>query len=397
MKRKGLLLCIFMILAVFLSGCWNRKELNDLAIAVGLGIDKSGDKYRVSAQIVEPSEVAGKKGGASSPVTLYEASGYSVLEALREMTTISPRKIYTSHLRILVLGESLAREGIGEALDFLSRDPETRNDFYIVVAKDAKASDTLKVLTNIEKLPAVRLFSSLETSEKLWAPTATVKIDQLVFDLVSDGKHPILTGLKILGDPEKGQILRNIESVKSPTELEYSGLAVFKKDKLIGWLNDDEGKAYNYIDNQIKGTVGHVDCPDGGRISLKVIRSNTKVKGSVIDEQPRIDIEVNSEANIGEVQCHLDLTKAENIAEVEKWTNRKLENLIETTVKKVQDEYKVDIFGFGEVIHRSNPKAWKKLKKNWDQTFVKIPINVKVKYSIRTLGKVSNSFLEQMN
>lgn len=61
MKRTGLLLCICISIVVFVTGCWNRRELNELAIAVGMGIDKSGDQYEVSVQVVEPSEVAGKK------------------------------------------------------------------------------------------------------------------------------------------------------------------------------------------------------------------------------------------------------------------------------------------------------------------------------------------------
>lgn len=396
MKQKRLLICLCISMVVFVTGCWNRRELNELAIAVGLGIDKSGDQYEVTVQVVEPSEVAGKRGGTSSPVTLFQAKGPSILEALRKITTVSPRIIYLAHLRVLVLGESLAKAGIADTLDFLSREPEARNDFFIVVAKEAKASDTLKILTNLEKVPSVRLFSTLETSEQQWAPTTTVKLDELISVLVSQGRHPVLTGLDPLGDLAIGETRKNTETVKSPAELQYTGLAVFRKDKLIGWLSDEESKAYNYVTNQIKGTVGYVSCPDGGNISLKVIRSKTKVKGSVNDERPQIDIEVRAEANVGEVQCHLDLTKNETITEVEEWSNQKLEDLIEATVSRVQRDYKVDIFGFGEVIHRSNPKAWKKMEDNWDQTFVNIPVHVKVNYKIRTLGKVSNSFLEQL-
>ncbi|WP_440962357.1 Ger(x)C family spore germination C-terminal domain-containing protein [Paenibacillus nitricinens] len=34
------------------------------------------------------------------------------------------------------------------------------------------------------------------------------------------------------------------------------------------------------------------------------------------------------------------------------------------------------MFGFGEVMHRANPQAWKKLRDNWDQTFVNPPVNI---------------------
>jgi spore germination protein KC len=396
MKRKVPLLCISIILLVFITGCWSRRELNDLAIAVGIGIDKSGDQYKVSVQVVDPSEVAGKKLSGLAPVIMYQATGKTIFEALRKMTTISPRKIYLAHLRILVLGESLAREGIKDALDFMSRDPEIRNDFFIVVAKETNAEDTLKILTHLEKVPAVKLSSSLVTSQKSWAPTTTVKLDELISDLVSEGKHPVLTGLQVTGNQKIGQTKENIEAVRSPAELKFTELAVFKQDKLIGWLSEIEGKAYNYIHNHVSNTVSYVTCPHGGRLTLEILSSETKVKGRIRNEQPHIDIEVRIEANIGEVQCHLDLTKTETIAEVEKWTNQRIEEIIETTINKVKEDFKVDIFGFGDVIHRSNPQAWKELKEHWDRTFVSMPVHVKVSTTIRQFGKVSNSFMEEM-
>lgn len=396
MKRMGLLLCICILMTISITGCWSRRELNDLAIAVGMGIDKSGSKYHVSVQVVEPAEVAGNKSSGVAPVTMYQATGNTLLEALRKMTTISPRKIYIAHLRVVVIGESLAKEGIADSLDFLTRDPEARNDFFIVIAKETKAIDTLKILTNLEKVPSVRLFSALEVSEKQWAPTTAVKVDKLISDLVSEGRHPILTGLKVIGDPKIGETKKNVETILSPADLQYSGLAVFRKDKLIGWLSNEEGKAYNYINDNVKSTAGSVICPDGGKITLKVIRSHTKIKGSVRDDRPRIDIEVMTEANVAEVQCHLDLRNVETIENVEKWADQRAEELINKTITRVQQDYKVDIFGFGEAIRRSNPKDWKKLKENWDQTFVNIPVNIKVTYDIKHLGKVSNSFLEEM-
>ena len=396
MKYKRVLLCICIALSLFVTGCWSRTELNELAIAVGLGIDKAGNEYKISIQIAEPGEVSGKTASGMAPVTLFQATGTTVLEAIRKITTVSPRRIYFSHLRIFVIGESLAREGIRNSLDLIARDPETRNDFLIVVAKGSNAEDTLRVLTNLDKVPSSSLFSTLDTSQKQWASTTKVTMDTLISALVSEGKHPVLAGLQLKGPLNTGEGKENVELVKSPAQLKYTNLAVFKKDKLIGWLTEEEGIAYNYINNHIQNTVNYVTCPDGGNISLKVIRSETKVKGSILDERPRIDIEVVTEANVGEMQCHLDLTKAQTIVDLEKWANRKTEQSIEKTVDRVQQDYKADIFGFGEVIHRSNPKYWKKVKKDWDQMFMKLAIHVKVNTKIQHTGKMSNSFLEKM-
>ena len=63
MRRYGMLLVALFIIIGLLTGCWSRRELNDLAISVGMGFDKKDDQVQVTIQIVNPGEVASKKEG----------------------------------------------------------------------------------------------------------------------------------------------------------------------------------------------------------------------------------------------------------------------------------------------------------------------------------------------
>ncbi|UZM97818.1 hypothetical protein OL548_22945 [Lysinibacillus sp. MHQ-1] len=51
-------ICLLCILTLLLSGCWSKRELNELAIVVALGIDKVEDEFEITVQIVDPSEVS---------------------------------------------------------------------------------------------------------------------------------------------------------------------------------------------------------------------------------------------------------------------------------------------------------------------------------------------------
>ena len=171
--------------------------------------------------MVNPGELAtGNSGGGSgtSPTVIYQAKGKTVFEAFRKMTKESPRKIYPSHLRILVIGESLAKKGIGKPLDLLTRDWELRSDFYIVVAKGMRAEEILKVPTSLEKIPANQIFDALEVSATAWSATSFVKLDDLIADIVSDGKQPVLTGIQadIKGDKKTSLSKQNIEMIDPP-------------------------------------------------------------------------------------------------------------------------------------------------------------------------------------
>jgi spore germination protein KC len=61
----------------------------------------------------------------------------------------------------------------------------------------------------------------------------------------------------------------------------------------------------------------------------------------------------------------------------------------------VQKDFKSDIFGFGEAIHRADSKAWKELRNNWNTTgFVDLPVDIQVTAKISGVGTVVNSFLK---
>jgi spore germination protein KC len=393
MKANKVVTAMLVVLLLsFSTGCWNRRELNDLAITVGLGIDKTDtNQYRVSVQVVEPEEAAVKKRSGRSPVTLYSETGNTIMEALRKMTLTSPRKMYMAHLRILIIGETLAREGITDVLDLMLRDHEMRTDFFVAIAKGWKAEELLKVMTPLEKLPAVKLYKSMETSQKVWAPSLTVTLDRLLTDLISDGKHPVLASIELIGDPQAGNQVSSLEEIAVPALIHSSGLAAFKKDKLLGWLNEEESKGHNYIVDKVTNTLGFISCPKGGEIAIEVVRSGTKVTARIEDGKPVAEVEVQLKQNVSEVLCKIDLTKMETLAELDIRSSKKVKSLIEAAINKAQKKFKSDIFGFGEAVHRADPKAWKKLQRNWDQHFANMQIHVKVEVQTTLLGTITNS------
>lgn len=382
--------------SIILSGCWDRRELNQLAIAVAIGFDKVDDEYLVSAQIIVPSEMSTNGGTGSSQVTLFTAQGETIYEAFRKMTKELPRKIYPGHLQILVIGEELAEEGISESLDVLSRDYEIRPDFYVVVAKEIPATEILNVTTTIESIPANKMNKSLKLSESAWAGTKSINLDELISDFVITGKEAAITGIELIGDPKLGSSKQNVESITPAATLQYDHLAVFKGDKLIGWLNEDETVVYSYISNTVKTTARPIACPGGGKATIEVIRSKTDVKGNIKNGEPEVNIHVKVGGNVGSVSCKINLNDVNTIAELEEIYEKQAEEMANEAFESMQNQYKADIFGFGEAIHRSNPKEWEKLKDNWDEEFSNLKINIKVNLTIYRTGTTNKTFLEKI-
>jgi spore germination protein KC len=392
-RRISLFIILFNCMFL-LVGCWSSKEISELMIVTGMGIDKNpnADEYIVTLQIINPGEIASQTKTERLEVTAYKTTGRTLYEAMRRVSTEVPRKMYLSHIQLVIFGEELAREGIGKALDFISRNHEFRTDFFMLVSKNGTAEEILNVLTPTEASPSVSLYSSINVAEKIWAPTNGVQLDELISTLLSAGKNPLLTGVTVNGDKEKGDEVNSLERIKPSAVTKITGYAVFKKDKLVGWLNENESKGYNYIINNVTSTVGTIPCDGDGYIAIEVTKSKTNIKTRKKSGKPSITIEANLEANLGEIQCDMDLTKTETIKIIEKKVEKRVQNIMEESIKKAKEELKSDIFGFGEVFHRQQPKKWEKLKDHWDEAFQDLEVNYKINYEIRRLGTISNSF-----
>ncbi|WP_145052406.1 Ger(x)C family spore germination protein [Paenibacillus xylanexedens] len=393
-----LISCILVILPL-LSGCWDRQELNELGIMLGLGVDKDGDQIKVSAQVVVPSEISSKSGGGiGTPVTQYHATAASLLEAIQKLTETSPRRIFMSHIRILVFGEEFAREeGIYDVIEALMREPTARPDYYVMVARKAKAADVLNLLTPLENIPAEKLYNSLDVSAKTWSPTTTVTGDELMDTMISPGIQPVITGIEIIGNHKKSGEKSNIESIVVPAHLNTTGLAVFHKDKLIGWLTENESKGFNYVRGNVKTTVGHVDCPNTqGSVTMKTLRTSTDRKVKFIQGEPVVHLKVKNVSSIGSVECKFEIGSMSAIHELEKLSEERLVELMKNSVNSVRRKFHVDIFGFGQEIYRSNPKFFNKVKDNWDQQFEDLDVKYEANSQIRRVGTLDNSFQNEL-
>ncbi|MBN8210419.1 Ger(x)C family spore germination protein [Bacillus sp. NTK071] len=390
MKRFVCHLLPLVLCLITLTSCWSSKELNQVAIATAIGIDKSDDGYLLSVQILNPGEIVSQNPTSRAAVTTYRTSGETLFQAFRRLTVEAPRKVYFSHVQKVVFGEELAKSGILKTLDFLSRDHEMRTDFLLVIAKDTKAEELLNILTPMDKIPASKMVSSLEMSEKNWAPTHTVKLDELINTLVGDGVEAVLTGINLKGDPEIGMDMKNVEKVDPPTTIQIGNIGVFKGDKLVGWLNEDESKGFNYLQDNVESTIINVPCSDNAA-SVEVINTNTKLKIQLKNHIPTVTATIRMEGNVGDVECSMDFTNPKNLEELENKVENDVKDKMEKSVKAAK-ELNSDIFGFGTLLYRSNPNEWKVMKKNWDDDFQEVKVNYEVHATIPRLGTITESF-----
>ncbi len=401
MMRKFFVISFLMVLLLpIMSGCWNQKELTDLAFVMAMGIDKGEDKkFDVSFQLVNPGNVAsGQNGGGQGlPIAVYKSSGNTITEAARNATKMISRRLYYSHTNLIAVSEEVARDGILDMMDALDRDPEFRTTTQIVVARHTSAQDLVSALTNLDKLPVNKITKELKSTEKMLGENIGVNIDDFLAGLVSDGKNPIVNGYIVHGKKEQIGNAQDLQKTIGGAFLEADGLAVFEKGKLIGWFEHQWARGVVYVLDKVQSTGINVSW-NGKKhaITMASIRSKTKVSVHFKNGKPLINIAIEDEGWISEANTAVDLTNPQVIDKIDKLVEKEIKRQVLGSIKEAQ-KMKSDIFGFGERVHRANPKQWKKLKGDWNNHFAELDVNVKVDSFVRREGIRTSPFWINMN
>ncbi|RID85345.1 Ger(x)C family spore germination protein [Peribacillus asahii] len=402
MNRKWMFLFLMLTGLALTSGCWSKKELTDIAFVSALGIDKNEEgKYVGTIQLINPGNVAGglQGGGGEAPsITTYSSTGDNIVEMSRRASTKISRRLYYSHTNLLVINEELAKEeGIINILDAFDRDPEFRTTATIIIAHDSKAADIVNTLTGVDKIPANKVIKTLKITEQRWGEHMEVSIQEGIKNLISPGKEPVITGFRMTGNTEQGKKLENIQQSAVEENIQADGLAVFKDGKLVDWFQGETARGVTWILDKIKVTDINISWEgEQEAVAYEVLRQKTKVSANMKNGQPKISIHVDAEGDIGEVMVPVDLTDPSVLLNIEKTVEKKIQKEINDAIQRAQKN-QTDIFGFGEAVHRSDPKAWKKLKQDWNNVhFPQLKADVTVEAFVRRTGLRNKPYFFRM-
>lgn len=389
---------LIVLLSIFLlSGCWNYRELNDMSIAGSIGIDYDVENnlFDVSVQVFKAKKSGSDNAGSSSdesPVVLYEEKGKTVHEALRNAVKEAPKKLYIGHLDLIVFGEDLAKTHFFESLDFLFRDVESRKDFNIILAKGGTAKDVLKVLTPLETNPSTSMMQTLIANSTFKGTAPTVSFDEALAYIYNEGIELTLPTVEIVGDTKKSDEADSIAKIDPKTALVFNSVAVFKNNKLIGYLNEEESLGFSIITGQIGSSVIPFPCDDSGNYaSFEIIKMKSGATVKKDGDQIKSEIAISAKASLSEINCAIDLTDDKEYKRIEEMANKATEQIVQKALNKVMKEYKSDIFGFGDQLFRTEYQYWKTIKPDWDSKFPEIETSIKTKITLFTKGSTTTS------
>lgn len=373
-----------LICMLLLCGCWDRRELNTLGIVSAVAIDMEDDNIKMTFEVIKPNRGRMGGGGDKDETTVYvQSTGKSTFDAIRRATLVTDRRLFFPHCSEYIFSEEFARKGLANFLDFWNRDHENRRRTYLVIAKGCRASEVLGAQGGIERESAHYLRHLVENTHSN-ARSVNVNVRNFLMQYYADGIEPVAISVPSKQKKEK------IGDEKEKHILSTEGAAIFKEDKLIGFIDGDEALGFNIVRNELKSAVIAIPSLDGNGItSVEFNSTKAKSKVEVLNGRAKITVNIKIAATLGEETGKINLRENSVVEQIEKEVAEDISKRIYNLIEKAQKEYEADFLGFGNTLYHKNYKQWKQVEDQWDKVFTRADIIVKVDPEIDRRGYIN--------
>lgn len=401
--KKIFYVIILLVLSSLPYGCWDREEINEMALVVGTTADYTeleGGKtgVKVTAQVANPAVMAGAQGGATGGTggagggdasgskafwTITE-SGQTIREAIFKMDSRVPKQLFFGHARVQLFGDRAARAGMAPFLDRLVRSRQSRENDYIAVTKE----DPGRILAQESPLFMATSLALDDIFRNKDGREAIMAVNHADFD------YRISTGITcpvapvVVNVPQTSLSSTESESKRASNTIAVSGLAAFDQEgRLVDYFNERETKGLLWILNRAKSQVLTIPCfVDGTEepVSLRQVNAKSNISVNIgEDGLPSFTIKTRAFFDVLEhFGTHQGLSDTNFISSLEDMAAGQIINEIEAAVIKSQ-QINTDVFGFGEAVRRKHRRDWQRYKDQWRDIFPAVKVTVDCETQIR--------------
>ena len=377
MRQIGIVFT-FLLLS-FLTGCWSNQELNHSTLVHGVGFDTKDDQLRIALEIVQPSSNGSgsedvESQGSGEHIILEEDTD-TLLEGARELIKYTKRRLDFGHTKVWIITEDLAKEDFISTLGLIRRDQMLRLNSHIFITKD-NPTDILNTPTMYEHLVASELDSSLNQTQYVaeYAPITMREFYKLIEGPIPNAYIPMLY----------------LEEVNKQKVTALDGVAVIKKDRMVGELDRTETAGLNILLNHVKGGNIQVNLNDEEKISLEIATLKTKLNPTLNGSKVDVAIQVEMEGTLADNMTPRKINES-FLKEIETALEEKIEATTLATLNTLQEDLQTDITNIGLKTYRKYPRQWKKISSKWDEIFAGAEVSIEVDTNVLHQGLINES------
>lgn len=370
---KVILLVLLVASGMFLSGCWDYREVDNMYIVGGIAIDQGmdGHKYHLTFELLD---LSGGVQNGSIRGKLIESDGDTIADAVGAATKRAEKALYFSDCKVVIFSKDVAANGMTPVLDWLNRDPQPRFTVQLLISQDATAGDIFKNNNSGQQVVSFNISSITEESYTSWGRYFPVKLHDADSILLGQGKSLTMPCVQIDRETNSKQV-------------ELSGTAVFQGDKYIGMLNEKQSQFSLFAADKNQGGILLTgETPESTEISLRIQKCSTTVTPVIQGNQISMNLNIKMQAYFDEENTSQNLLNRYGVNVIESYAENTLNKNVADTIRAVQKDFDSDIFGFGRKVYDKNPKIWQKVRPEWNQYFRSLKCNVTSEVNLTNSG-----------
>lgn len=416
-KKIFIAAILFFLLAAFNEYSNSAQNIDDLSYAVAIGVDVGETaKYKISLQLTtmessatdsaisgsesggeSSSNPVGSAGSTSSNFIIQTVETDSIDSALNIANSYINKAINLSHCKILLVSEEIAKQGVEPLVNSLINKVETRPDCSIIVSEIPENEFEEDKKPKIEELISkyYDVAANLETGRGY---SETIKLNEFYLTL-NDSFYQPYASLGTTYNTTKNTNEQNVSSdldTQSKTlvtnsekqSVEVMGLAVFKKDKLVGNLSANQTLSHQLITNELEFSTLNIISPFNPNETLDIYIStfkNPKIKVDISNGSPFVQVNLYVAARIVSFNSYeINLLTEDKLNLIQNTVKRHIEKQIYDYLYITSKEYKSDISGFGRYAVKNfrTINDWESY--NWLENYQNSTFKVNVDISIKT-------------
>lgn len=394
MFKKLLLLMI--VLSFLLTGCYDRKEIDDYAYVIAIGVEKGeGDMYKFTASVANPNvigEAKEKAEGALSNISCVATDFFSATEIMNYNLS---KKINLSHTKLIIFSSQLARDGLKKFTDSFVRELKIRPATLVAISeKPSEYLDNLKPLLEVN--PEKYFQEIFDKDNANFSESAT--LSEVFYATNSKDRNIILPIMGVMENddekkPETDEDAYNKNDVsitkvmlKSDNKAMITGIAFFADDKLIMEGTTYEDIFHSFISKKTGKISYTVNVSEGEKDNLAV--SLTEFKKPEIDidcnGNPKINIKIFADCEV--LYLPKSIAHSKNSKEISDIVANDLKQNITEYLTKTRDVLKTDTENLSRYAKRRflTYNAWNEY--NWKEKYKNAYFNVDAEINVVQFG-----------